>query len=219
MFKALLHKPEPKNNLVQRKFRVQLRRPADENWHDVLGVEAWDEGFSVIMPRYPGDSPLVARVVLDPTHFIEVQVQPDTRSEITYKDVPSCLVGMKFVAIKADDWDMLVRWFKGEPLDIPNVGRDEIAAKSMSEDDLLRIMPKALLTRVLQQLVDKERLAPLDPKVEPLVSYRYYGTKKKGEKTFHRLTIDSKVVRGDDFNRFSTPVQINAESGEVELVR
>jgi hypothetical protein len=219
MFKGLLHKPEPKNNLVQRKFRVQLRRPQDQNWHDVLGVEAWDEGFSIIMPRYPGDFPLVARIVLDPTHFIEVQAEPDSRSEITYKGVPSCLVGMKFAAIKADDWDMLVRWLKGEPLDLPVASNDEIDAKRISEDDLLRIMPKALLDRVLQQLVEKERLAPLDPKIEPLVSYRYYGTKKKGEKTFHRLTIDSKIVRGDDFNRFSTPVQINAESGEVQLAR
>lgn len=219
MFKSLLRKPEPQNLLVKRKFRVQLRRPSDQNWHDVLGVEAWDNGFSVIMPRWPGDASLCARVVLDPSHFIEVQAQPDMRSEVTYKDVPSCLVGMKYVAIKADDWDMMVRWLKDEPLDIENVSQDEISAKQISEDDLLRIMPKQLLDKVLQQLVEKERLAPLDPKIEPLVSYRYYGTKKKGEKTFHRLTIDSKVVRGDEFNRFSTPVQINADSGEVELAR
>ena len=219
MFKGLLRKPEPQNNLVKRKFRVELRRPSEQNWHDALGVEAWDTGFNIILPRYPGDAALCAMLVLDPTHTIEVQAEPYSRSEITYKNVPSCLIGLKFTAIKADDWDMLVRWLKGEPLDVPTASNEEVEAKRVSEDDLLRIMPKDLLTRVLQELVDKERLAPLDPKIEPLVSYRYYGTKKKGEKTFHRLTVESKVMRGDEFTRFSTPVQINAESGEVDLAR
>jgi hypothetical protein len=216
---ALLHKPAPQEHLVKRKFRVQLRRPTEQSWHDALGVAAWTEGFSVIMPRYPGDFPLRAALALDPSHLIEVEAQPDSRSEVTYKGVPSCLVGMKLVAIKADDFDTMVRWLKGEPLDVQNVAQKEIVSKRMSEDDVLRIMPKQLLTRVLQQLVEKERLAPLEDKVEPLVSYHYYGTRRSGQKTFHRLTINSKVARGDHFVRFSTAFQINAESGEIKIAR
>ena len=64
----------------------------------------------------------------------------------------------------------------------------------MTPDDTARLLPKELQTRLLQMLVERRRLAPLDVRVTPLVQYFYSGIVRHNDKLVHRLVIQSKVV-------------------------
>jgi len=68
----------------------------------------------------------------------------------------------------------------------------------MTPDDTARLLPGELQTRLLQLLVERRRLAPLDERVTPLVQYFYSGIVRHNDKLMHRLVIQSKSRRYGD---------------------
>ena len=106
--------------------------------------------------------------------------------------------GVQFSGIKADDWDAIVRFTTDDEVAEPeNQALEEIQLVRMLPDDTARLIPLRLQNKLLSMIVRRGQLAPLDPKITPLVQYFYGGIVRSEKTLMHRLTIQSKVVAPD----------------------
>lgn len=104
---------------------------------------------------------------------------------------------LRFVSMARDDQDAMMRWLRGAPLEEQNRAKEDLAAANavrINHEDVDRLFPKAVQNLLHAELVKRHRLAPLDPKREPLVAYFYSGTTMKAGQRIHHLTIESKVA-------------------------
>ena len=88
----------------------------------------------------------------------------------------------------------------------------------MTPDDTARLLPKELQTRLLQMLVDRHRLAPLDRKVTPLVQYFYSGIVRHNDSLVHRLVIQSKLVGPERDELFETRFVFDESGNNVQIL-
>jgi hypothetical protein len=79
-------------------------------------------------------------------------------------------------------------------------------------------LPKDLQTRLLTMLVERRRLAALDPKVTPLVQYFYSGIVRHNDKLVHRLVIQSKLVGADRDELFETRFVFDEDGKNVQIL-
>jgi hypothetical protein len=183
--------------LKDRPFRVMFRRTLEDLWIEGKSIDISPGGFGafVQLPEAPVvDDSWMVMLGLDDAHSICVRVKIQSVVPGTLHGKRVYKLGCRFSGIAADDWHMLVRFLGKKPLDeAPSVAAAEAKAKAMSADDLGRIMPKAVLDQVLQQIIAKRRLAPFDGK-EPLVKYYYVGRVKKGDAFIHNIRVVSRMV-------------------------
>jgi hypothetical protein len=114
-----------------------------------------------------------------------------------YQDKKVYRYGMVFSGIAADDWDTIVRYTTDKPIGDTNKAAEEIEQIRMTPDDTARLLPLALQNRMLGMLVQRGRLAALDPKQTPLVKYFYSGIVRHEGRPMHRLLIQSKILGMD----------------------
>jgi hypothetical protein len=126
--------------------------------------------------------------------------------------------GMRFVGIPADDWDAIMRYTTNRPVAETNKAQEELSAVRMTPDDAARLLPRELQTRLLQMLVDRERLAPLTDRVTPLVQYFYSGIVRHDERLVHRLVIQSKVVGPERDELFETRFVFDESGKNVQIL-
>jgi hypothetical protein len=126
--------------------------------------------------------------------------------------------GMRFTGIPADDWDAIVRYTTDKPVAESNKAQEELTTVRMTPDDTARLLPKELQVRLLQMLVDRRRLAPLDSRVTPLVQYFYSGIVRHNEKLVHRLVIQSKVVGPERDELFETRFVFDENGQNVSIL-
>ena len=103
---------------------------------------------------------------------------------------------LRFTSMKPDDQDAMLRWLRGAPAEDRNKAQEDLASATVriNNEDVNRLFPKAIQSRLHEELVKRHRLAPLDGKREPLVAYYYSGVTTKMGKRLHHLTIESKVT-------------------------
>ena len=128
--------------------------------------------------------------------------------------------GLRFVSMKKDDQDAVMRWLRGAPIDDQNKVKDELAAIRMNPDDVARLFPKEVQERLHAELVKRGRLAPPKARHEPLVAYYYGGTTMSAGKRLHRLTIESKIVHGHHHteSRFRTRFMFDDNATEITVL-
>jgi len=88
----------------------------------------------------------------------------------------------------------------------------------MTADETARLLPSQLQNRLLQMLVDRHRLAPLNPKQTPLVQYFYSGVVRFAGKMMHRLTIQSKLVGTEGDEMFETRFIFDETGQNVQIL-
>lgn len=126
--------------------------------------------------------------------------------------------GMRFTGIPADDWDAIMRYTTDKPVAESNKAAEELTTVRMTPDDTARLLPKELQTRLLQMLVERRRLAPLDERVTPLVQYFYSGIVRHNDKLMHRLVIQSKVVGAERDELFETRFVFDESGQNVQIL-
>ena len=163
----------------------------------IIGLDVSASGAG-ILTREPIDvEEFILRLKLD-GHVIPTRVKRARSLPGTLQGAKAYRYGVAFISIAADDWDAVVRWTKGESAAAPeNKAQDDLQMVRMTADDANRLMPLALQNRLLQGLVKRGRLAPIDPNVLPLVQYFYGGTVPRNGLTMHRLAIISRVSDAD----------------------
>jgi len=123
--------------------------------------------------------------------------------------------GCKYVGLKADDWDAIVRYVNDEP-ELENKARDELAERKQKPDDAYRIIPMAVQEKLVASLVRANRLeAPAEGQV-PALRMNYVGAKKKADGSKeHRIAIHSRVLVGDEWKSFDTQFTVD-DAGVIE---
>lgn len=110
----------------------------------------------------------------------------------TAQGKPAWRYGLIFTGISADDWDAVIRFANNDQVVVENKAQKELELVRMKADDVARLIPKKLQDLMLNMLVQKGRLAPIDEKT-PLVQYAYGGVIKRNGRALHRLSIHSRI--------------------------
>jgi hypothetical protein len=163
----------------------------------VIGIDVSASGVGILARDEIAFDEFILRIKLD-QRVIPTRVKKARSLPGTLQGAKAFRYGLEFVSITADDWDAVVRWSKGgAAAEAGNKAQADLEMVRMSADDADRLMPVALQTRLLNGLVRRGRLAPLQPNVQPLVGYFYGGTLRRNGMLMHRLAIVSRVASDD----------------------
>jgi len=126
--------------------------------------------------------------------------------------------GAKFIGIPADQWDIVTRYVSDKPLEDVDKLKLDVKELQHRPDDAARLLPKVALDRLLAELVKIKRLAPLDPKVHPLVKLRYMGRTRRQGVDMHALRVESRVVQQHHVNNFTTQIYFDDTLSKVVVM-
>ena len=179
----------------------------NETWQPAIGVDISDGGMCILSQVELPEKQFTVRATLD-ARLVNMRCAPMWHNKVLHAGKPVFCYGLKFVAIGADEWDIVVRW-------IAAVLED--SSKSLKQDEVARFIPADLQERLLAELVQRGRLQPVDGKSEPLVQLEYGGIAPWRGRKMHRLTIRSRVINGAKEEKFATRFMFD-ETGQELLV-
>ena len=177
-----------------------------------IGLDISGGGMCFLTQEDVPEAQFEVRATLD-QRAVRMRVQTVWHDKVTHSGKAVTRYGVRYSGIPADDWDAVIRYTTGESVADVNKAQEDLVAVKMTDDDAARLIPLALQRKLLDMLVQRNRLAPLDDKSTPLVQYFYSGLGKYQNKPVHRLTIQSKVVRDDGTDMYETRFLFD-ESGE-----
>ncbi len=184
-------------------YRATYATEAGAAPRPAIGLDISGGGLCVLTQESVMRDEFDIRATLD-NKSVRMRCRVVWQDKVTHQGKTVFRYGMRFTGIPADDWDTVIRYTTDKPVAESNKAQDELVTVRMTADDTARLIPKALQDRLLKMLVERRRLAPLDPKITPLVQYFYSGLVRHNGKLMHRLTIQSKLVGSDTDEMFET---------------
>jgi len=182
-----------------------------------IGLDIGGGGLCILTQEPIGRDEFEVRVVLDERN-LRMRAKVVWHDNVQHQGRKVWRYGMRFTGIPADDWDAIIRYTTDRPVAEANKAQEELAAVRMTPDDTARLLPKELQTRLLQMLVERRRLAPLDERVTPLVQYFYSGIVRHNDRLVHRLVIQSKVVGPEHDELFETRFVFDENGKNVQIL-
>jgi hypothetical protein len=162
-----------------------------------IGLDLSGGGCCILTQESVGQKEFELRAQIE-ERMVRLRAKTVWQDNVTHQGRRVWRYGMQFTGIPADDWDAIIRYTSDKPVVDANKAAEDLAKVRLTADDTARLLPLALQNRLLQMLVQRRRLAPLDERATPLVQYFYSGVVKHEGKPMHRLTIQSKVVDADN---------------------
>jgi hypothetical protein len=182
-----------------------------------IGLDISGGGLCILTQEPVARDEFEVRVLLEERH-LRVRVKTVWHDNVQHQGRKVWRYGTRFTGIPADDWDAIIRYTTDRPVAESNKAQDELATVRMTPDDTARLLPGELQTRLLQMLVERRRLAPLDERVTPLVQYFYSGIVRHNDKLVHRLVIQSKVVGPESDELFETRFVFDESGKNVQIL-
>lgn len=177
-----------------------------------IGLDISGGGMCILTQENVAKTEFDVRATLD-QRAVKMRVRSVWQDNVTHQGKTVWRYGLRYQGIPADDWDAVIRYTTGKSVIESNKAQDELVTVRMNDDETSRLLPVALQDRLLQMLVDRHRLAPLEPSKHPLVQYFYSGLVRHEGKPMHRLTIQSKVVGAESEEMYETRFVFD-ENGE-----
>jgi hypothetical protein len=181
-----------------------------------IGLDISGGGLCVITQEPVPREEFEVRIELD-ARSVRVRAKIVWHDNVQHQGRKVWRYGMRFVGIAADDWDAIMRYTTDRPVAESNKAQEELSAVRMTPDDTARLLPRELQTRLLQMLVERDRLAPLTDRV-PLVQYFYSGIVRHDDRLVHRLVIQSKVVGPERDELFETRFVFDESGKNVQIL-
>lgn len=200
---------QERRRYARRRDTYKLWCALGTKWVSAYGVDISASGLGLVMPVEMTKDEVQFRASLDECQVTfrakKVWAQPGTfRGQIVHR------YGLKITGIAADGWETLVRYCNGEH------EADEFI--KLQRDEVARLIPYTMQHRMLQMLVDRKRVAPLDGKT-PLVQYAYGGRIERDGTPLHRVNIHSRIF--DDASMetraFDTRFSFSEDQGVLTL--
>ena len=177
------------------------------------GLEISAAGLAFAMPVNIPDRELNVAIDL-PSRRVLARIALQNGGVSTSGDKSVYRFGAKFVGIPADDWDAVVR-FVNDHAEPPNKAVEETTEIQGRDDDAYRLLPLAVQRRIVDSLVDADRLARPPEGRPPLLKMRYVGESRRGDGTkLVRVRIYSRVLDADETRSHETEFVIG-EDGSV----
>jgi PilZ domain len=182
-----------------------------------IGLDISGGGLCILTQEQVGRDEFEVRAEIE-QRPVRVRARTVWQDNVQHQGRKVWRYGMRFTGIPADDWDAIVRYTTDKPVAESNKAQEELTTVRMTPDDTARLLPKELQTRLLQMLVDRRRLAPLDVRVTPLVQYFYSGIVRHNEKLVHRLVIQSKMVGPERDELFETRFVFDENGQNISIL-
>jgi hypothetical protein len=182
-----------------------------------IGLDISGGGLCILTQEPVGHDEFEVRAQID-ERAVRLRAKTVWHDNVQHQGRKVWRYGMRFTGIPADDWDAIIRYTTDRPVAESNKAQEELTAVRMTPDDTARLLPKELQNRLLQMLVDRRRLAPIDPKVTPLVQYFYSGIVRHNEKLVHRLVIQSKLVGPERDELFETRFVFDESGQNIQIL-
>ena len=177
-----------------------------------LEISAKDVVF-MLAEKPPGKDINILLHIRD--RFIAVRVEVQEEDTVNQGGQIFHRFGCKYLGLKADDWDAIVRYVNDEP-EPTDKAKDELAAKKQQPDDAYRLIPMAVQEKLVALLVHANRLEPPHEGQVPAMRMNYLGAKKNADGTkTHRVAIHSRKLIEDEWKSFDTQFTVDA-SGHIE---
>lgn len=176
-----------------------------------IGLDVSGGGMCILTQEGVNSTEFDVRATLE-QRTVRMRVRAVWQDNVVHQGKTVWRYGLRYSGIPADDWDAVMRYTTGKSVAESNKAQEELVAVRLTEDDAERLLPLTLQNKLLQMLVDRERLAPIEQQT-PLVQYFYSGLVRHEGKPMHRMTIQSKVVGGDGDEMFETRFVFD-ENGE-----
>jgi hypothetical protein len=185
-------------------------------WTNCACLDISGSGLGVISPTaLPEEANF--RVQLDGRNIV-IRAKRVWQQPGTAQGKPAWRYGLFFTGISADDWDAVIRFSNNDQVVMENKAQKELELVRLRADDVARLIPKKLQDTMLQMLVQKGRLAPIDEKT-PLVQYAYGGVIKRNGRALHRLSIHSRVrdTATNEVKGFDTRFLFDDQGNNVQM--
>jgi hypothetical protein len=185
--------------------------------HPAIGLDISGGGLCILTQEAVGRDEFEVRAEIE-ARQVRMRAKTVWQDNVQHQGRKVWRYGMRFTGIPADDWDAIMRYTADKPVAESNKAVEELATIRMTADDTARLLPKELQHRLLQMLVERRRLAPLDARVTPLVQYFYSGIVRHNDKLMHRLVIQSKVVGTERDELFETRFVFDEHGQNVQIL-
>ena len=178
--------------------------------HTIIGVLASDRGIAFLaqsaIPKAEVDIRFNIR-----EREIPARVKIVSFDEINHHGKKAIRYFCEFVGIKADDWDLVVRYVKNTP-------ETKVAVVESKSDEDFRILPQRVQTQIIEYLVRQKRLARPENSTDPLLKFRVIGTRALPEGlTMRDVNVHSQITMNGDPKRHDTRFRIRSD-GKVDIV-
>jgi hypothetical protein len=181
-----------------------------------IGIDISGGGMCILTQEETAKGDFDVRATLE-QRTVHMRVRVVWSDNVMHQGKTVWRYGLRYMGIPADDWDAIIRYTTGHNVAEANKAQEELVAVRMNEDDAARLIPLALQNKLLQMLVERGRLAPLDSKQTALVQYFYSGLVRHEGKPMHRLTIQSKIVGPEGDEMYETRFLFD-ENGENIMI-
>jgi hypothetical protein len=185
-------RPENRRRYPRRAGGFRAWFATSTGWTAVVPVDISASGMGIVAPSKFEKDEVNFRVTIE-ERPIMLRAKQIWCIPGTLQGKPVWRYGLQYTGIGADDWDALVRFCSNESVNIENKAQQELNLVRMQADDVARLIPQRLQDRLLNILVQRRRLAPIEKDRIPLVQFFYGGAVKRGTKQVHRLSIHSRV--------------------------
>ncbi len=182
-----------------------------------IGLDISGGGLCILTQEPVGRDEFEVRATIE-TRVLRMRARAVWQDTVSHQGKSVWRYGMRFTGITADDWDAIIRFTTDKPVAENNKAQDELVTVRMTPDDANRLLPTNLQKRLLAMLVERRRLAPLDPSVTPLVQYFYSGVVRHENELVHRLTIQSKVVGPEGAEMYETRFVFDDRGDTVQML-
>jgi len=182
-----------------------------------IGLDISGGGLCILTQEPVGRDEFEVRATIE-TRVLRMRARSVWQDTVSHQGKSVWRYGMRFTGITADDWDAIIRFTTDKPVAENNKAQDELVTVRMTPDDANRLLPTNLQKRLLAMLVERRRLAPLDPSVTPLVQYFYSGVVRHENELVHRLTIQSKVVGPEGAEMYETRFVFDDRGDTVQML-
>jgi hypothetical protein len=182
-----------------------------------IGLDIGGGGLCVLAQEPVGRDEFEVRATIE-TRVLRMRAKAVWQDTVSHQGKSVWRYGMRFTGISADDWDAIIRYTSDKPVHEQNKAQEELVTVRMTPDDANRLLPSVLQQRMLQMLVDRRRLAPLQENHTPLVQYFYSGVTRHHNAMVHRLTIQSKVVGPEGAEIYETHFIFDDQGSTIQVL-
>jgi hypothetical protein len=182
-----------------------------------IGLDIGGGGLCILTQEPVGREEFEIRATIE-QRVIRMRARAVWEDTVSHQGKSVWRYGMRFTGISADDWDAIVRYAHDKAVTQENKAQEELVTVRMTPDDASRLLPVVLQRKLLQNLVERRRLAPLQENVTPLVQYFYSGLVQHNGGLHHRLTIQSKIVGPEGPEIYETRFVFDDQGTNIQVL-
>lgn len=181
------------------------------------GLDISRTGLRLLTEAQLPENDFQVRIMLQGNDF-QVTVQKAWDRLAPNDEKQRWLTGARFTKIENKDREFLEYYVQDKPYFSSSNLLKALEELRKRPDNADLILPRETLRLFLDKLVKMGRLSPIKERVQPLVKYRYQGTRLRRGMQMHVLQISSKIVKKDTPMVFTTRFAFDDTASVIDII-